>query len=908
MILRRIRIEGYKALRNPVDLSDMGPGLHLIHGPNETGKSTLMSAVARALFDRYNTQDQEIKALRPWGTELAPRVLLEFDTGGKRLRLEKRFLDEESSALSEWNGTRFERVADSVKADDQVRSYLLGTAAKSGATSLGNWGLARLLWMTQLPSRVSPPELDESLRQRLLGVLGSTVLGEKEQEILGRLDKAYDVYYTAAKQSERKGSPLAEARERLKSADDQLALWKAKWADVSRLNETALEARSRLSKLEGERKEMDLQISALRARAEAELELENLIKLKDQQNLVVLSRWKTLNLASTEISELERATSGHRATIERLEPGMAQAQGILTQAEERLARAGHASATASDAAGAVARELASAGALSELRALFHQMQVLRGAQESATELERARQAKVNEYTSRKRPKESDLEDARALKAELDQLAARISDQGIKVRFTPEREGIQIEWQTADGKTAGGAGECVFRSADQGELTIPGVGRIRISSGAEDSKNLRIRLDAARERFAAKLAAFGVDSLEDLSTLRQQTAELEFAGQAARSALNSALGSKFKSVAEMSLELERLRSALQARCATAGIDELRLESLEIPDSKILQEKLAATRLAQDVATRERMAAEDELRALRKDQESARLAIASARQSLELLSAQLTSKLGAVGGRETLERELGDALIDKTALEKERELLAAKLPPFAERASGRIMTLETARESRARLEESARKECDQSSALLMAAEGEGYYSKLASAEEERAMAAEVVAQRESRARGTRVLRTLAHAKRDRLNSNLMAPIESSVSEIFNTLRGPLAGGGSRLSFGSELHEMSVMSTAGNEAGLESLSLGTQDQAMLALRLAFGQMLSERGENPEPQLIVLDDPLVNADPERQARALELLKKASAKMQILILTARPEDYRILAPKEYDLANPKLT
>jgi len=131
---------------------------------------------------------------------------------------------------------------------------------------------------------------------------------------------------------------------------------------------------------------------------------------------------------------------------------------------------------------------------------------------------------------------------------------------------------------------------------------------------------------------------------------------------------------------------------------------------------------------------------------------------------------------------------------------------------------------------------------------------------------------------------------------------------VSEIFNTLRGPLAGGGSRLSFGSELHEMSVMSTAGNEAGLESLSLGTQDQAMLALRLAFGQMLSERGENPEPQLIVLDDPLVNADPERQARALELLKKASAKMQILILTARPEDYRILAPKEYDLANLKLT
>ena len=75
------------------------------------------------------------------------------------------------------------------------------------------------------------------------------------------------------------------------------------------------------------------------------------------------------------------------------------------------------------------------------------------------------------------------------------------------------------------------------------------------------------------------------------------------------------------------------------------------------------------------------------------------------------------------------------------------------------------------------------------------------------------------------------------------------------------------------------------------------------MLAIRLAFGELLATRGKNSEPQLIVLDDPLVNADPYRQKRACELLKRSAEKLQILILTARPEDYRSLAPKEYDLA-----
>src|SRR4051812_39822062 len=111
MIFKRVRMEGYRALRDPVELSGLGLGLPLIHGPNETGKLALVSVLARAFFDRSITQQKDIRALRPGGTELAPRVTVEFETQGKRFRLEKKFLDEEGSSLSEWSGERFERVA-----------------------------------------------------------------------------------------------------------------------------------------------------------------------------------------------------------------------------------------------------------------------------------------------------------------------------------------------------------------------------------------------------------------------------------------------------------------------------------------------------------------------------------------------------------------------------------------------------------------------------------------------------------------------------------------------------------------------------------------------------------------------------------------------------------------------------
>ncbi len=51
MILRSIRVEGWRCFAAPVQVGPFTDGLNIIHGPNGIGKSTLMMALVRGLFD-----------------------------------------------------------------------------------------------------------------------------------------------------------------------------------------------------------------------------------------------------------------------------------------------------------------------------------------------------------------------------------------------------------------------------------------------------------------------------------------------------------------------------------------------------------------------------------------------------------------------------------------------------------------------------------------------------------------------------------------------------------------------------------------------------------------------------------------------------------------------------------------
>ena len=83
------------------------------------------------------------------------------------------------------------------------------------------------------------------------------------------------------------------------------------------------------------------------------------------------------------------------------------------------------------------------------------------------------------------------------------------------------------------------------------------------------------------------------------------------------------------------------------------------------------------------------------------------------------------------------------------------------------------------------------------------------------------------------------------------------------------------------------MTVISQSGATKQPSDLSRGTREQLYLALR--FG-LIREFGERTESLPVVVDEVLVNFDPERARRAAEAFAELAQTNQVLVFTCHPE------------------
>jgi len=91
MILRRLRLERFGPFRQAE--WTFGPGLNVVRGPNESGKSHLREAITRLLFDqtKVTTNDSRFLRVTTWGADRSFALAGEFTVGDFLWRLEKDF-------------------------------------------------------------------------------------------------------------------------------------------------------------------------------------------------------------------------------------------------------------------------------------------------------------------------------------------------------------------------------------------------------------------------------------------------------------------------------------------------------------------------------------------------------------------------------------------------------------------------------------------------------------------------------------------------------------------------------------------------------------------------------------------------------------------------------------------------
>jgi hypothetical protein len=85
--------------------------------------------------------------------------------------------------------------------------------------------------------------------------------------------------------------------------------------------------------------------------------------------------------------------------------------------------------------------------------------------------------------------------------------------------------------------------------------------------------------------------------------------------------------------------------------------------------------------------------------------------------------------------------------------------------------------------------------------------------------------------------------------------------------------------------EAFRISTVARQSRSELFERLSDGTREQIAILTRLAFAELLADQGR---PAVLVLDDALVFSDDQRIEQMFQILARAAAKLQILVLTCR--------------------
>src|SRR6187551_2779355 len=82
---------------------ELKPGLNIVRGPNEAGKSTIQRAVELGLFRRPTFASAELDDLRPWQRPDAdPTIELEFEDEGTHGSLRKVFAGPRGTVEMTW--------------------------------------------------------------------------------------------------------------------------------------------------------------------------------------------------------------------------------------------------------------------------------------------------------------------------------------------------------------------------------------------------------------------------------------------------------------------------------------------------------------------------------------------------------------------------------------------------------------------------------------------------------------------------------------------------------------------------------------------------------------------------------------------------------------------------------------
>lgn len=879
MILESISLENWRSFRDRRTFS-FDPGLNVVAGENEAGKSTLFEALWRGFFDRHTSAAAEIRGIQPEGTSLGPEVTIVFTAAGRRQKLSKRFLSGAFSRLYEDRGGDFVLTAEGDLADAAVVEMAGGTGSGSGASKVLHRGAAQALWYLQREDPLPEDQWNEAVRDGLSSIIQSVSTTPEEERVERMVEKDYLELFTAKTGVIREGTELRAAEHRR----DEVA------AELAGL-------RSKRERLQAERVSLESMNASLdelgRERAAAAGERERAIA-------DVLAGEEIDRKLSELTAESERRRQEYSRLAERAEEIEARIAEIRELGEAvESAKGEMVGAEVERRTSLTMKERAHAGWQGrlepELKSIDRSLRAFRSL-ERRRKLEKDREH-LESYIQRVESEEKEIESLRSLlrglnapdeevwssytdaEASLRVAEAELRSNSIRVTFRLP-EGRQI---VPDPRTDPVAGE--YRVERPTTFRIEGIGEVEIRGGGRSLEEARAEEEKSRSAVSGILERYQAGSTAELASLLERRRNAEKSLAAAEAALNM-------------LATERPDARVEYAKVLQGIEEESSAAAAVPDEfthaggrKIREEIDALEARKEDAIARiEKLQAEEQEAAEVERDQSLRLAelgreVAKFNERMGVLAEMNARQLSEFGTMKQLRDRVEAEDKAARAVDGELAALRADYREKVVRPGERLKEAERRMSALDAGERELEREIAAKRALIESGASDNLYSRHADLEAEQDYIAGRITTLRRRANALRLLRELIGERRRAATAELTRPVSDMVGSWFETVTGGRYGG---VEMDEHLMPTGAVGAGGWGMPLKKLSHGTQEQLVVLVRLALGVLMS--GE--ERNLVVLDDSLVNADALRRRRMNEILADASQRCQILLATCNPSNY----------------
>lgn len=891
MKIRSIAVNQFKKFTSPMCLDDIGDGLNVVVGPNEMGKSTLLDALRASLFEKYSSKAQTITALQNDRNQAAPVVELAFEVDDGIYRIRKRFVKKPYAHLFCPDGRKLEGD----EAEDTLRDLLgFDEPGKTGAKpeTLGMWNV---LWVQQGQS-FGALDLPDSARSNLHSALesevGEVLGGKRGRALPDVVDKQLAELVTST------GRPRGDYKELIDEVDSlrsELEGLRTRRSDLSNTLESLEASQETLARLSsGERDQTDREdLDAARTRhaelaklesridaavTEVELKKRNLEQAeqaltgrRDLKKLIEMDG-ETVQAAKENLDDVRQTEQDLRKQVEKLRNDAKEAENAVTEAD--------------NAASQARRVLNTVQRDSRIREL-------QGRYDKAHAAEQKQRA-AQQGAAAILVTDENIEAIRDAAKELEIARTRLSAAATLVAFDMASDRLlKIE---VDG-TALTADQTSVEAVEATTITIPDYGTITVQPAIKDRDKLIEQQRAAHQALKAALEDCGVKSVdaaeEQLAKREKLLRNAEIAKQEAE--LHAPATDDYDAGAEpLADHIASLKTILERELNELGIDGLPTEKEADQALTFAQDGAQEARDTLTTARGGLVGPEEEIGRIQTALGGVKTRYEDGKERLERLKNDLTE-----AEKQTSDDDLDaavsaarKALADQekavSTLEEQRD--GETLPQLEARISRLEKALQDRRDKRTDLKEKIAGFRSHVEAL----EGAGLDEAIQQQEREVELAEEQLWRYEREVAVLSLLLTTLRSAETEAKERYLSPVLKRVRPYLQLLFP-----GAEITIDENLHIVGVVRQDGYEESFKRLSVGTQEQIAVLVRLAFAEMLVEQGH---PATVVLDDALVFSDDRRMGRMFDILNIVGQKVQVIVLTCREQLFEGVGGKHLSL------